>query len=112
MRIKQNQTTYHCGYCSEYYLVKRAAERHEQFCHKNPSNMHKCFQQCVHLSRWKDEQNRTVFECKKLNKEMYSYILERRITASNNALHVETYLLNNEERMPLECDHYQYNTNF
>lgn len=101
MKEKQG-STYHCDYCKEYYLRKSACERHETYCRLNPNNRHKCFQGCIHLKRWKDEQGHTVFTCNKLDKDMYSYILERRI---NSGISFETFMPD-AERMPLECEHF------
>lgn len=85
---------------------------HERMCKKNPKNRHKCFQYCKHLvkdtegSSFCIDEDRVYgfsFHCALMSdKEMYSYKLER---FEKNKKRCEKM-----ERMPLECDKYELDT--
>lgn len=104
MKIIPNRTVYQCEHCPTKRFTKRAMQRHEQFCKRNPNNGHCCFT-CKHLLRTTEEAavgadgqlvtaKRTVFTCAALGKDLYSYVAERR----NMLAYV-----GQAERMPLEC---------
>lgn len=104
MRTIPNRTIYRCDHCPKHYLSKGAAERHEQFCRRNPNNKHRCFG-CEHLVATqeatgvdKDGNLRTAgkrFACAKFGRDMYSYVAERRELTQRMPADVV--------RMPLEC---------
>jgi len=48
MRVSENKTIFHCGFCKKYLLKKDAMERHEKWCGGNPEN-HKACVGCKHL---------------------------------------------------------------
>lgn len=100
---------YTCKYCRKYYKRKKAAEWHQHHCSKNPRNLHACFNGCEHLEYTKASYERegcndysficypATFHCKKHNKNMYSYLAERKKL-------FESYGEDLGERMPLECE--------
>lgn len=117
MRIKENVILYICEYCKKKYFIKRFAEHHEKFCRKQPSNDHKCFQHCVHLTKgyenyttedgdgWQENPvQRVTFKCEKTGKFLYSVIAEKlNIVPTYNDYDA---VGREYERMPLECDLY------
>lgn len=116
MIIKENQTVYKCGYCSKYYLRKHHTESHEKKCRYNPNNKHKCFDWCKHLEKGEFDIDHpsglgtcgkaTYFKCTKFNKFMYSYKAE-----NTNNINLQEEISNCDERMPLECEGYEYKDN-
>ena len=105
MKIAQ-ETIYRCGYCNKPMFGKGAMVRHEKWCKENPNNKHKCFDFCQHLKREHrvievngEPYRVTDMTCTKLNKQMYSYKLEKTANCPP---------LNNMERMPLECKDHNY----
>lgn len=107
MNIK-NIPTYHCGYCSKYYIHKGNAAKHEKFCRNNPNNKHKCFQYCVHLKKehYQPENGYSFIEftCPHIETPMYSYKAEKGAAILNFR---ERYGDGGCVRMPLECPHYE-----
>lgn len=107
MEIK-NVPTYHCGYCSKYYIRKYHAGRHEKFCKHNPQNKHACFELCEHLEMSTNTETRGLrfkeFRCKKLNKMLYSFKAEKSAIKHFSETYAENGIL--IERMPLDCTHY------
>jgi len=89
-----------CDYCRKYYIRKHACEKHEKYCRLNPTNNHKCFTGCYYLERYKKEGHITVFNCKKKNQLMYSYIAER---INHQHLYDDEFI-----RMPLKCKDHTY----
>lgn len=95
------RTVYHCSYCSEYYINKGNATRHEKYCKNNPANTHACFNFCQHLKLEKINEGSgvyKVFTCKCTGQEMYSFKAEKSI--------IKRFPEQFEHaiRMPLECD--------
>ena len=104
MKTLLNRTVYQCDHCTTKRFTKAAALRHEQYCKKNPHNQHACFD-CKHLVRTTEEaavgedgklitSKRTVFHCGRFDKDLYSYVAERK----NILQHV-----GDAERMPTTC---------
>lgn len=113
--ITKNIPTYHCSYCSKYYIHKGNATRHENFCRHNPSNKHACFHLCRHLIREKQDTEyteymvrppqMTVFTCAITKQKMYSFLAEKKkLPTKHKASYEDTV------RMPLECPHYEVQT--
>lgn len=103
MLVIENTTIYKCEHCNKKQFRKGDMTRHEKYCKKNPANMHKCFQFCIHLAKSREpiegtgdyeeySKTRCTFTCKATNKKLYSFIAERR-----------NIVMEGEERMPLEC---------
>lgn len=102
----ENRTVYFCEFCRKYYIHKGHGKRHEKYCKENPANKHKCFEFCRYLKRSVERLegeygfcgHETIFTCTKHNKEMYSYIAERRDILG---------YINYDERMPLNCAEFE-----
>lgn len=92
--IQIEATVYKCEFCRKHYLVRHACEKHEKYCPKNPNNWHQCFT-CPHLDHKKKQSGEDVwyteFYCKPMDKQLHSYIAERR----------GHMCLGDTERMPL-----------
>lgn len=102
--ITKNIPTYHCSYCSKYYIHKGYAARHEKACRNNPNNKHACFDFCEHLERKLIGYcGNTEFTCTKLNKKLFSYKAENNIHTKDRKEVFEGC-----ERMPLTCPHHSY----
>ena len=102
----KNIPTYHCSYCTKYYIRKYYAERHERFCKHNPNNKHKCFELCRHLIKSQETHNgvtTTDFNCKFMDKPMYSFKAEKGAIKYFREAYGEDGII----RMPLECEHYE-----
>lgn len=97
MRISK-EIVYRCEYCNRAMFNKGAMKLHERMCKKNPENKHKCFQYCRHLQK-EEGINGFYFYCDKVNKELYSYKLERFKHKADR--------LKGLTRMPLECEYYE-----
>jgi hypothetical protein len=50
MNIKENITLYICDHCNKRYEIKKACEKHESVCLKNPKNWRTCFR-CKHFEK-------------------------------------------------------------
>jgi hypothetical protein len=96
---------YQCEHCNRNMLSAGAMSRHEKFCTQNPNNWHKCFDYCDHLIKTKEKvcgmgdeggSWKTIFTCSVLNKQLYSFKLEKSYPQ----------FIGNLERMPLQCDSY------
>jgi hypothetical protein len=109
MKVKENVTVYYCDHCNKKLIVKRAMEKHEQLCYKNPENTRAC-SGCLflkevpveYLNRY--EQTKTVrgFSCEKLNKKLYPFKVEKKGLPEE---YPETF--EDQEPMPKTCVHYQ-----
>lgn len=107
------QKVYQCEHCGKKMLAAGPMARHEKYCKQNPHNKHKCFDFCRHLLRTGEVvyaggepyYKRTVFTCGVTNKEMYSFLLEKKAS-----LFPYDIKLNGMERMPLECPHFKQMT--
>lgn len=105
MKVVENVTIYQCEHCGKKQYRKSDMSFHEKWCKKNPNNDHKCFQHCVHLIKGREEidsemewpTTRCTFQCNVTKKFMFSAIAERRKIVP---------LLENVERMPLQCPFY------
>jgi hypothetical protein len=99
-----------CDFCGKKQFRKCDMTLHERWCKKNPNNLHKCFEFCIHLKKYEVEYEgtdrygeeylgkKTEFTCDVLKKQMFSFIAEKRRLPVINELHTS--------RMPLECDKY------
>lgn len=100
---------YICEHCIRKMFGAGAMSRHEKWCRSNPNNTHKCFEFCKYLKMTQEsfgdkegyKQRFTEMLCTKRNVKMYSYKFEKKTTKPKNALE-------GLERMPLECDLYEY----
>lgn len=107
MKIQQ-ETIFRCEFCDKPMFSKGAMSLHERQCKNNPKNKHKCFEYCIHLEKEheeiRDEYGEVYsggysFHCKKLDKPLYSYKIERFKTNEKRK--------EGKERMPAECDSYE-----
>ena len=115
---RTNEIVYHCEFCKKKMLGAAAMSLHERMCKRNPKNMHKCFEVCVHCTKVYQDVERPshymyalrednierdiVFLCAKQPEvKMYSFKLER--FESNK------FRMFGLTRMPLECDLYEIN---
>lgn len=104
----QETTIYKCEFCGKYYIRKYHAEKHEEYCYKNPRNKHICLKTCMYLEVGKGEGIRydedgkeypyfiKTFKCIKTNKYMFTYKGWK-----NKKLDLVGLV-----RMPNECDSY------
>jgi len=92
---------------------KGAMSRHEKYCKENPNNKHKCFDFCKHL-KWEkhyayddygNQCGHTDMICEKRDVYMYSFKFEKNT-------HKPATALNGLERMPLECDLYEWEEDY
>lgn len=95
---QQECTVYRCEHCRKLYLRRHACAWHEKHCSRNPNNQHVCYD-CPHLEKevyeadGLGEHRYVTYTCKKLGKEMHTYVAERR----------KHSCLKYTERMPLSC---------
>lgn len=82
---------YKCEHCGKLYKVRGTCIRHEKYCRNAPENQHACIW-CSSLEK-SEEDGVTIFHCKKLNKNLHSYVAERR--------NLKCVAIT--ERMPLTC---------
>ena len=125
MKTIQNVTIYKCDFCKKELKLKHAMIKHETQCNCNPENFKKCTQGCVFLETEEidvdfetyydyenGEQNYyakkvSVFKCKKFNKLMYPYSIEKKDLPNRFP---NTY--DGQEPMPKECDSFNNDQNF
>jgi hypothetical protein len=111
MKIKENVTVYGCDFCKKKMLVKRAMERHIEFCPSNPENFKKCFYGCKYLEartvefydhREETERQSNGYRCSKLDQFLYSLKAERLGLPDK---HPESF--EDQKPMPKECEHFE-----
>lgn len=109
MKILENQTIYHCDFCSKTLRRKHDMVKHEQFCRNNPNNQHIC-SDCIFLKTQEIIIQKTGqypenyyqittnrFHCIKLIKNLYPYPAEKWIKKYSEQF-------KDSERMPLNCN--------
>lgn len=120
MTIKENVTLYNCDFCKKELKRKHAMEKHEDLCSNNPKNSKACFGGCIHLEtvemevsfingnpEYSDNLKKVeVFRCKKLDKLMFPYSIERRKLDRK----YDTY--DGQEPMPNKCESYEIDRSF
>lgn len=92
-----------CEHCGKKQFRKGDMTVHERWCKKNPNNKHSCYNFCSHLIKSDREYQgddftgtKTIFTCAKTNKEMFSFIAERKkLPVVYDGVSI---------RMPLDCD--------
>jgi hypothetical protein len=114
MTINENITVYRCDFCKKKLFVKKAMERHEMYCGKNPENFKRCADGCIHLEEIRvdywvedyhgDGYDKTAkgFRCNKLNKLLYPTIVEKK---GLDIKYPDTF--GNQEPMPKDCEHFE-----
>lgn len=115
MKTIENVTIYKCDFCKKELKRKHAMVKHEEFCNNNPKNCKACHF-CEHLETIEKEvefekyhqgdgwcdfepeyKNVKVFRCKKLNKLMFPFSIEKR------ELHKKYETFSEQEPMPNDC---------
>ena len=108
MKVKENISVYICEHCGKRMFRMAAMVKHEVACYSNPENDRAC-SGCVHLEQIKtsyvvDTYNgeREVptngFRCKKLDKMLFPYKVEKK---GLNTKYPESF--ENQEPMPKKC---------
>ena len=122
MKVKENVTIYQCEFCKRKMFVKHAMEKHEKWCNSNPENFRAC-SGCQHLEEVEvkysysvptldgnlavifdgstAEGKTTGFRCKKLDKCLYPFKVEKLGLPDK---YPETF--EDKEPMPKTCEHY------
>lgn len=109
--IESIQTIFKCEHCRKAYQRKSFCVIHEVHCFKNPANKHICTHgSCVHLEvteenligfDWYESSRKwKFFNCKKLQKSMYSYRMDRDTEIC------EMVRERCDMRMPIKCEHF------
>lgn len=111
MIIIENVTIYKCEFCKKELKQKHAMEKHERRCERSPEIEKACFG-CKHLDTiekwvWFDgyygddgcDKKVNVFHCRKLDKLMFPYSIEKRDLHNRFP---ETY--EGQEAMPNKCN--------
>lgn len=123
MKIKENTTIYQCEFCKKIMFRKGLMEKHETWCYSNPNNSRAC-NGCVFLEEIEVKYSYSVptvgenlgvifdgaqvekttkgFYCKKLDKHLYPFKVEKLGLLDK---YPETF--EDKEPMPKECDHWQ-----
>lgn len=109
MKVRTKEV-YNCEYCNKLYLVKSAAEKHEEMCFKNPANKRPCFE-CVHLIKkctsvpcdYVDEHGE---ECERNLDLLYCSKKQTFLYTPKNEIKGNVFDLGEKgnEPMPKECD--------
>ena len=115
MKTIENVTIYKCDFCKKELKRKYAMIKHEELCNNNPKTCKACHF-CEHLETIEKEvffenryyhpdyndndgeyKNVKVFRCRKLDKLMFPFSIEKR------GLHKEWSTFEEQEPMPNEC---------
>lgn len=118
MKTIENVTLYKCDFCKKELKRKHAMIKHERLCERNPENAKVCHF-CEHLETiekqvWFDNpyyhpdhtnddgeyKKVKVFRCKKLDKLMFPFSIEKR------ELHKKYETFSEQEPMPILCEHF------
>ena len=125
MKTIENVTLYKCDYCNKELKRKHAMIKHEKTCERSPDVEKACFN-CKHLdsiekevwfdnpyynpdysnSREGDYKKVNVFHCKKLDKLMFPYSIEKRDLHNRFP---STY--EEQEAMPHKCFYFEKEKN-
>ena len=114
MIVIENVTLYKCEFCKKELKLKHAMEKHEKTCERSPDIEKACYE-CQHLESvekmvWFEgyygddgtEKKVNVFHCKKIDKLMFPYSIEKRDLHNRFP---ETY--EDQEPMPNKCNDFE-----
>ena len=114
--IIHNKPTYKCEHCRKLYQIKRACEKHERSCFKNPDNKRACFDCAlcvkVEVDLWFDGHNGyNYFEDTRKVPVLYcsakdEFLIPPKASHRGNAYMQEDLAGGSRENnsMPMECD--------